>query len=273
MNCDDVRELLPGYILDALNDHEMDEVSAHLVDCREHDDDLVDLCTTGMALALLDDDARPSPHLRDRVLSVTGPTPLRLPRPVAVDDVLDADLDDDDLVGEYDGFEGDGFEGVGFEGNDFDAEEREPLVAPSAPRRFGTWWIAGAAAAIALVMFGGGWYVGQRTAPAAQQAVRYSYEMRSPTGQLVRFAGIEGSDRVTVTMDGLTAQPEGRQYQVWAIRDGKWVSLGSCNTNAKGWWKGDFEFTLTRGEEVALTVEPAGGSPKPSSPAVLRTKL
>lgn len=266
MNCDDVRELLPGYILDALDDPEVDEISAHLVACREHDDDLVDLRTTGMALALLDDDARPSPHLRDRVLSVSGPTPLRLPRRVPADDMLDADLDDDgldELVGDYDGFEGDDFEGGA----------SEPLVAPRVPRRFGPWWLAGAAAAIALVMFGGGWYVGQRTAPAAQQAVRYSYEMRSPTGQLVRFAGIEGTDRVTVTMDGLTAQPEGRQYQVWAIRDGKWVSLGSCNTNAKGWWKGDFEFTLNRGEEVALTVEPAGGSPKPTSPAVLRTKL
>lgn len=266
MNCDDVRELLPGYILDALDDPEMDTVSAHLVDCREHDDDLIDLRTTGMALALLDDDARPSPHLRDRVLSVTGPTPLRLPGRVPADDMLDADLDDDrldELVGDYDGFEGD----------DFEVGAPEPFIAPRVPRRFGPWWLAGAAAAIALVMFGGGWYVGQRTAPAAQQAVRYSYEMRSPTGQLVRFAGIEGTDRVTVTMDGLTAQPEGRQYQVWAIRDGKWVSLGSCNTNARGWWKGDFEFTLNRGEEVALTIEPAGGSPKPTSAAVLRTKL
>ena len=263
MNCDDARELLPGYILDALDDHEIDEVSAHLVDCREHDDDLIDLRTTGTALALLDDDARPSLHLRDRVLSVTGPTPLRLPRRVPADDMLDADVDDDRLEGDYDGFEGE----------DFGVETTEPLVAPRVPRRFGAWWLAGAAAAVALVMFGGGWYVGQRTAPAAQQAVRYSYEMRSPTGQLVRFAGIEGTDRVTVTMDGLTAQPEGRQYQVWAIRDGKWVSLGSCNTNTRGWWKGDFEFTLNRGEEVALTVEPAGGSPKPTSPAVLRTKL
>ncbi|MEI7926404.1 MAG: anti-sigma factor, partial [Chloroflexota bacterium] len=134
-------------------------------------------------------------------------------------------------------------------------------------------WMMGMAAAVALVMFGAGWYTGTRTAPAAQPPVRYSYEARTPTGSLVKFAGIEGSERVTVTMDGLQAQPEGRQYQVWAIRDGKWVSLGSCNTNAKGWWKGDFEFTLKSGEEVALTVEPAGGSPKPSTPAIIRTKL
>jgi anti-sigma-K factor RskA len=129
------------------------------------------------------------------------------------------------------------------------------------------------AAAIAIVMFGAGWYTGTRTAPAAQAPIRYSYEMRGSSGQLVKFAGIEGTDRVTVTMDGIQSQPEGRQYQVWAIRDGKWVSLGACNTNKSGWWRGDFEFTLNRGEEVAVTVEPAGGSPKPTSSAVLRTKL
>ena len=48
---------------------------------------------------------------------------------------------------------------------------------------------------------GAGWYTGTRNTPAAQAPVRYSYEMRSPTGQLVKFAGIEGTDRVTVTMD------------------------------------------------------------------------
>ncbi len=250
MTCAEILDLLPGYILDALDDHEMDEVDAHLAGCREHDDELVDLRTTGMALALLDDDA-PSAQLRNRIRAVPGPMPLYAFAD-GEDDMLDA-------------------------GEDLDEGDRG--VAPAALDRFAprgrsnTWWMMGMAAAVALVMFGAGWYTGTRTAPAAQPPVRYSYEARTPSGSLVKFAGIEGSERVTVTMDGLQAQPEGRQYQVWAIRDGKWVSLGSCNTNAKGWWKGDFEFTLKSGEEVALTVEPAGGSPKPSTPAIIRTKL
>ena len=245
MTCDEISDLLPGYVLDALDTPEMDEVDAHLAGCREHDDELVDLRATGMALALLDEAAQPSPHRRDRVRAAAGPTPL----PRATLDARDARSAQEDA--------GDG------------SGARTRTAG-----RFATpWWFAGLAAAIALVMFGAGWYTGTRTAPAAQQTVRYSYEMRGPAGQLVRFAGIEGSERVTVTMDGLQTQPEGRQYQVWAIRDGKWLSLGACNTNTKGWWKGDFEFTLKQGEEVALTIEPAGGSPKPSTPAVLRTKL
>ena len=226
----------------------MEQVDAHLSTCRDHDEELVDLRATGMALALLDD-AAPSPQLRARVRAVPGPMPLYDFR--GEDDLLDDDLDERDLK---------------------EAEAPAPRSRFAAPRA-NSWWLMGMAAAIALVMFGAGWYTGTRNTPAAQAPVRYSYEMRSPTGQLVKFAGIEGTDRVTVTMDGLQAQPEGRQYQVWAIRDGKWVSLGSCNTNAKGWWRGDFEFTLKSGEEVALTVEPAGGSPKPSTPALLRTKL
>jgi len=253
MTCEDLQDLLPGYVLDALDEHEAAEVETHLVTCREHDEELVGLRTTHMALALLDD-ARPSAQLRDRVRAVPGPMPVYA-FPDGEDDVDGADGPLDDGVD----LDDDGL-----------ADARPAARRGAVPR--GRRWTLGAAA-VALVIFGAGWFAGVSSAPEPQQTVRYSFEMRSPTGQLVKFAGIEGTDRVTVTMDGLQAQPEGRQYQVWAIRDGKWVSLGSCNTNARGWWRGDFEFTLKSGEEVALTVEPAGGSPKPSTPAILRTKL
>ena len=256
MTCEEIRDLLAGYTLDALDTHEIQQVDEHLAACRDHDDELVDLRATGMALALLDD-AAASAQLRDRVRAAAGPMPLYALGP---DDMLDADdaLDDIEEIEEPERGNG----------------RRAPAAwSRFAPGREGRWWLVGMAATIAIVMFGAGWIAGTRNAPASQPAVRYSYEMRSPTGQLVRFAGIEGTDRVTVTMDGIETLPEGRQYQVWAIRDGKWLSLGSCNTNARGWWKGDFEFTLHRGEEVAVTVEPTGGSPKPSTPTLLRTKL
>lgn len=264
MTCDEVRDLLSGYVLDALEPNEMDDVEEHLVACREHDEDLVDLRATGMALAYLDE-SQPSSHLRDRVRAATGPMPLHAaggPLPLrAAHDLNDSrDIDDLDLFGELD-----------------DLDERPCSIAPPrssmATIREHSWWFMGAAAAIALVMFGGGWYAGTQAAPNPTALVRYSYEMRGPGGQLVRFAGIEGSERVTVTMDGLQAQPDGQQYQVWAIRDGRWISLGHCNTNSRGWWKGDFEFTLRTAEEVALTVEPTGGSPKPSTAPLLRTKF
>ena len=63
MTCEEIQDLLPGYVLDALDAHEMEQVDAHLATCREHDEDLVDLRATGMAFALLDD-AAPSAALR-----------------------------------------------------------------------------------------------------------------------------------------------------------------------------------------------------------------
>ena len=221
----------------------MDEVNAHLAQYREHDEDLVELRATGMVLALLDASAQPSPRLHGRVLAAAGTTPLTLPT------ARDDDDDRDELP---------------------DTIDRRPRSR----RRFAVpWWFAGVAAALAIAMFGAGWYASLRNAPVAPQTVHYAYEVRGTNGQLVRFAGIEGRARVTVTMDGLPAQPDGRQYQVWAIREGKWVSLAACNTNTKGWWRGDFEFTLQRGDAVALTAEPVGPTSKPSSPAIIRTKL
>ncbi|MFA7250334.1 MAG: anti-sigma factor [Dehalococcoidia bacterium] len=277
MTCNEVQDILSGYMLDALDPQEMGDVEVHLAVCREHDDDLVHLRATSMALALLDEAAHPSAHLRARVLAAAGPTAVPRPAPLEdLDDVDEADDVDDDIDDDIaDDFEDDADDADGLD-SDSDAGARTPRL-DGRPRSRGPlalpWWFAGIAAAIALVMFGAGWYAGLRSAPPPQTTVRYSFEMRGADGQLVRFAGIEGSERVTVTMDGLKAAPEGRQYQVWAIRDGTWVSLGSCNTNTKGWWKGDFEFRLQRGEEVALTVEPSGGSPKPSSPSILRTKF
>ncbi|RLT33630.1 MAG: hypothetical protein DWI58_21665, partial [Chloroflexi bacterium] len=78
-----------------------------------------------------------------------------------------------------------------------------PLAMPLRPERGALWRRAGIAAAIALVMFGADWFAHARSTPAPQQAVRYSYAMRSPSGQLVQFTGVEGSERVTVTMDGI----------------------------------------------------------------------
>jgi anti-sigma-K factor RskA len=56
---------------------------------------------------------------------------------------------------------------------------------------------------------------------------------------------------------------------VWAVRDEGWTSIGTCNTNAEGWWHGDFDFQIRDGEAVALTIEPAGGSETPTGEPVL----
>ena len=48
-----MRELLPGYALDALDLAETTDIELHLRDCRNHDDELVGLRATGFALNIL----------------------------------------------------------------------------------------------------------------------------------------------------------------------------------------------------------------------------
>jgi anti-sigma-K factor RskA len=50
MNCSETRELLPAYVLGALEDDEIAEVEAHLRAGHEHDDELVELRATVFAL-------------------------------------------------------------------------------------------------------------------------------------------------------------------------------------------------------------------------------
>ena len=57
------------------------------------------------------------------------------------------------------------------------------------------------------------------------------------------------------------------------MRDGRWLSIGTFNANAAGGWQGDFDFALQSGDEIAVTVESAGGSERPTSDPLMTTRL
>ncbi|MEZ4503488.1 MAG: anti-sigma factor [Dehalococcoidia bacterium] len=77
-----------------------------------------------------------------------------------------------------------------------------------------------------------------------------------------------GSSQVSLVLGGLERRPETEAFQLWAIRDGRWLDIGTCNTNPEGRWRGEFAFELERSDLVALTIEPTGGSPRPTGPRV-----
>jgi len=80
--------------------------------------------------------------------------------------------------------------------------------------------------------------------------------------------------RVVMAVFHLQPAPAGRTYQLWAIAQGKPVSLGTFNTAADG--RVVSTMALPPGltfEVTAVTEEPAGGSPQPTQTPFLVGKV
>jgi anti-sigma-K factor RskA len=72
----------------------------------------------------------------------------------------------------------------------------------------------------------------------------------------------------SMTVTGLDPAPIGSVYQVWAITDGSPVSLGFLDVPDSGEASADMDVQLAEGQTVAVTVEPEGGSPLPTTAPV-----
>lgn len=232
MNCSEVRELLPAYVLGALEAGETDELEAHLRSGREHDDELVELRATVFALdrfadaESLDEPAHPT-ELR--------PTGAR-PRAVAGPRPIGAIMSSPRL-------------------------RHAVAVLRMQPDRLAL------AAAAAIAIFAAGWFIANGTGSGTQHDV--SLAIQGPAGQTLSLTGKTSHERVAVTMTGFERLPPDHVYQLWAIRSDTWVRIGLCNPKPDGSWMGEFPFAIRPGERIAVTVEPAGGSENPSSAPLL----
>jgi anti-sigma-K factor RskA len=67
-------------------------------------------------------------------------------------------------------------------------------------------------------------------------------------------------------VEGLEPAPEGQTYQVWAITDGQPASIGFIEVPEDGPASSEMSgIQLEDGQTVAVTLEPAGGSPQPTT--------
>ncbi len=238
---DSIHALSGAYVVDALDDHEREHFEAHLPHCA---DCRAEVASLREAAALMADDAAltPPPSLRDNVLA--GITTVRpLPPEVPPPDERPAP----------------------------EAPAGDVLPLRRRPRRLR---LALAAAAAVVVTAVG---VGIATQPwseettqlsaadrvlAAPDAKRISLEFQDGSRATVVRSVKEG--RAVLVTEDMAAPPTGKVYEVW-LQDpaGSMVPAGLM----KG--QGD-QKVLLRGDAskydgVGITVEPAGGSPEPTS--------
>ena len=72
----------------------------------------------------------------------------------------------------------------------------------------------------------------------------------------------EKSKQVYLTLENMPVAPENQQYQLWAIVDGKPVSLGVYDQQAKE--EMQKMAVINAAQAFAITLEKRGGSPTPT---------
>lgn len=119
------------------------------------------------------------------------------------------------------------------------------------------------------------WRLPAALALAAAVALAFALLSRPEADPAARYAQVPGAVERTVEAGGQTLGrlvrlpdgqvyvhlsrpvPAGRSYQLWQIRDGSPVSLGTFQEGLL--------VTLAAGATVAVSVEPPGGSPQPTT--------
>lgn len=98
-------------------------------------------------------------------------------------------------------------------------------------------------------------------------------EATTADGGTLRLLAAPSTGTAVLVVEGIAAVDEDLDYQVWLVRDGEPVSAGLLEPDADG---GDGLVLADAGRgvaAVALTVEPAGGSPAPTSDPVATLEL
>jgi anti-sigma-K factor RskA len=236
MNCDEVNEAAGAYALGALPIEELREVEAHLAECSLHEE-FASLRATASLLAYVPGDLEPPSALRSRIIAAavdgdgrsTPPIPFPAPRP-------------------------------------------EPRgIRPA-------YALAAALALLAIGLLA--WNISlQRnegqprevsvpkeifvTVTVEPTALTRSVTVGPAAGTTLHY--IKDAKLGVLDVTGLAPLEAGQAYQIWTLRGKDVTGVGLFELNQDGKAQVAFSSPLNVGDTVAVTVEPVGGSPLPTS--------
>lgn len=233
MSDEHVLDSLPAYVLGGLDADEFQRVEEHLSSCWICRDESSSFQSVADQLSLAAPVAAPSPDLKERLMQ-------------RVQTVIPA--------------------------------QRVPAQAPRRPwleRLLPAWGLASLCLLIALAA--SNLVLWQRlnqlpvgTTSLGMRAVPLSATVAGSTATGFVLISADGEDGALI-VDGLPPLDEGKQYQLWLIRDGQRTSgaVFSTDENSYGGTRIRAPLSLLEYSAVGITIEPEGGSPQPTGTKVL----
>jgi anti-sigma-K factor RskA len=149
--------------------------------------------------------------------------------------------------------------------------EAASVVPASPPRRWGarTWFALAASLALLVGVGWGAVFVGQQlSAPAsivALDEIEAATDAQSQTVSLADGGQVtahwsESVGKAVLVSDGLPSLTDEESFEMWVVRDGAAVSAGTFTAD-DGTTTALLDAAVEEGDVIAVTVEPAGGSP------------
>ncbi len=238
------RENIPAYVLGALSVEEAAAVRAHVRQCGECARELQSYAHVPDALNLAAPEAPLPPGFTERLLERSDPRQIPIPALPSV----------------------------------------EQAHRPRLPSRL-PWALAAAAMFLALLLGGRTWQLereldrrkaalDQRQATIASTLAvlgRKDVEARdlgvSASGIRTRLYQTENGEAGVLVFDGMPQPPEGKTYQLWLGEGQKWDSVATFKPNGNGNWFRVLQPSggLAAYDKVCVSVEPVGGSEKPTA--------
>ena len=228
-------DLKSAYVLGALDESERREFEGYLAAHPELQVEVDELGSVADLLALAPQEYEPSPELRRNLLS-------------SIEDTSDAP---------------------------------PQWRARSRGRNFGPGGLAAATIAAAAVLAVVGLSLWNASLRDENEDLRGSLETReshelqgSGPAEDVRGEVVEvGGGRAVLVAENLPPTPEGEVYETWLMHGGVPEPAGLFEPGDGGDAAAPIEGSIEEAEAVAVTVEPSGGSPAPTSDILLTTSL
>jgi anti-sigma-K factor RskA len=269
VNHPEIQEALAAYAIDAVSGDELAEIEEHLRGCRSCRDE-IDSCRE--AAALLGTTEQPPPERVWAEIAASLRSSLEAPAvpvPIPIE--------------------------TGAAGGDRARHGRRAGGRGTSGTSLPTWLVASAAAVIVLAVLtavsllalnvsnlngkvhdlqqalAGKGISNQVVGALSGPHVTVPLAGESPTGaaKAAKVVIVGGGDAYWIGSN-LAILPRGHTYQVWALSNGKIISLGVIGVNANGYWAFRVEPPMT---QLMVTAEPAGGTPAPTTSVLVSGEI